>query len=114
MTYFILRAIPPEDWPWSSAKNHAQGRRTRLDPLADMQALKVVVRNWREMLRQGLEASELAAEGEAVANVIETRLRTGRPFAAAEWIKRQETQTGRRLQPRKRGPKPKVLNAAGN
>jgi hypothetical protein len=47
------------------------------------------------------------AAGEAVAEVIEARLRTGRPLAAAEWIARQESAAGRRMAPARRGPKPK-------
>ena len=48
------------------------------------------------------------AAGEAVAEAIEARLRTGRPLAAAEWIAQQESATGRRMAPAKRGPKPKA------
>lgn len=101
-----------EDWPWSSAKSHARGRRTRLDPLTDMEALKGVVRNWRAMLRHGLEAGDVTVEGETVTNAIEARLRTGRPFAAEQWIEGQELAIGKRLRPMKPGPKPKK-EAAG-
>ena len=103
-----------EDWPWSSARSHAQGRATRLDPLTDMAALKDAAPNWRAMLRHGLEAGGADAGGEAIAEAIEARLRTGRPLAAREWIERQEAAIGRRLGPRKRGPKPKAGIAHGN
>ena len=53
------------------------------------------------------EAGEAGEEGEAVAEVIEARLRTGRPLAAAEWIARHEAELGRQLMPAKRGPKPR-------
>ena len=97
-----------EDWRWSSAKSHAQGRRAQLDPLTDLAALEGAVKNWRGMLRHGLEAGGVDAEGERVAETIEARLRTGRPLAAADWIERQEARVGRPLRPAKRGPKPKA------
>lgn len=34
-----------QDWAWSSAKSHARGRRTQLDPLTDMEAMAEVVPN---------------------------------------------------------------------
>jgi len=102
------------DWPWSSAKSHTQGRRTRFDPLTDMAALTDAVPNWRAMLRHGLEAGGVDAQGEAVADAIEARLRTGRPHAAEEWIARQERATGVRLRPQKRGPKAEEMKSDGN
>lgn len=96
-----------EDWPWSSAQSHIAGRRTALDPLTDIAALANIAPNWRAILRHGLEAGEAEAEGEAVAEAIEARLRTGRPLAAAEWIARQEAAHERPMAPQKRGPKPK-------
>lgn len=96
-----------QDWVWSSAKSHAQGRRTRLDPLTDMAALQGAVQNWRAMLRHGLEAGGIGPEGEAMANAIEARLGTGRPLASDEWIAAYERSTGRRMQRAKPGPKPK-------
>ncbi len=97
-----------EDWAWSSAKNHAQGRRTRLDPLTDMDALRGAVRNWRAMLKHGLDAGGVDEIGETAAETIESRLRTGRPLATEEWIAAQEKAIGRSLKPAKRGPKPKL------
>ena len=47
------------------------------------------------MLRHGLDASDVGPEGEAVADAIEARLRTGRPLAAEEWIARHEASLGR-------------------
>ena len=51
------------------------------------------------MLRLGLAAGGVGAEGEAVAEAIEARLSTGRPLAAEEWIARQEAATGRTMAP---------------
>jgi len=58
------------------------------------------------MLRHGLEAGDLGAEGEAVAEAIEARLRTGRPLGATEWIAAQEAATGVAMQRARPGPKP--------
>jgi len=60
------------------------------------------------MLRQGLEASDLGAEGEKVAQEIEARLRTGRPLAAEAWITEHEEALHRKLAPARRGRKPKT------
>ena len=50
----------------------------------------------------------MEAEGEAVADAIEARLRTGRPMGGAEWIGELEDRQGRPLAPQRRGPKPTV------
>lgn len=94
-----------EEWKWSSAKSHVQGRRLRIDPLTDLAWPGAAVPNWRTMLRHGLEAGGIGEAGEAVAAAIEARLRTGRPLAAEEWIERQEAAIGVRMRPAKRGPK---------
>lgn len=100
-----------EDWRWSSARSHVAGRRVADDPLTDVAALGRHVPNWRAMLRHGLEAGDVGAEGEAVADMIEARLRTGRPLAADKWVETQEKATGRSLRPGKPGPKPKGTDA---
>ena len=96
-----------EDWPWSSARSHIAGKRVKGDPLTDGPALARHVRNWRAMLRHGAELGDADAAGEALAEQIEARLRTGRPLAPDEWIAEQEMALGRPLKPKKRGPKPK-------
>ena len=96
-----------EDWRWSSARSHVEGRRTKHDPLTDVAALADHAPKWRAMLRHGLEAGEVGSDGEKLAEAIEARLRTGRPLGTEAWIARQETALGRRLAPGKRGPKPK-------
>ena len=98
-----------QDWRWSSARSHVSGRRMSGDPLTNVAALGVHVRNWKAMLRHGLEASDLGAEGEAAAAAIEARLRTGRPLAAEEWIAQQEAALDRQLAPARRGRKPKAM-----
>lgn len=99
-----------EDWRWSSARSHGTGRRVADDPLTDVAALGRHVRNWRAMLHHGLEAGDVGAGGEAVADMIEARLRTGRPLAADAWIEEQEKAAGRPLRPAKPGPKPKRIS----
>ena len=93
-------------WRWSSARSHLAGKRVAGDPLTDVAALGDHVRNWRAMLRHGLEASALGAAGEVVAEAIEARLRTGRPLAAADWIAAQEAALARPLAAQRAGRKP--------
>lgn len=98
-------AAEARDWPWSSARSHVAGKRVSGDPLTDVPALGKHVRNWRALLRHGAEGSDVGPEGEAVADAIEARLRTGRPLGVAEWIAEQEKLAGRPLAPRKPGRK---------
>lgn len=102
-----------EDWCWSSARSHVASKRAVDDPLTDVAALGRHVRNWRALLKHGLEASDLGPEGEAAAEAIEARLRTGRPLAEAEWIAGHEAATGRALAPRKPGRKKAARDAGG-
>jgi len=92
-----------EDWRWSSAKSHLAGKPTKHDPLTDVAALAAHVPNWKAMLRHGVEAGGIGAEGEDVAAAIEARLRTGRPLAVDEWIARQEAAMARKLAPQRPG-----------
>lgn len=94
-----------EDWRWSSARSHLSGRRVAGDPLTDVAALGCHVRNWRALLRRGLEAGDLGPEGEAAALAIEARLRTGRPLAEADWIEGQERALRRPLGAQRPGRK---------
>ena len=97
-----------EDWPWSSARSHIAGKRAAGDPLTDVAALGKHVRNWRALLRHGAELGDADQAGEALAEAIEARLRTGRPLGVEDWIARQEHALGRELLPQKPGPKPKA------
>jgi putative transposase len=90
-----------EDWRWSSARSHIAGKRVADDPLTDVAALGKHVRNWRALLRLGIDAAGDPADVEA----IEGRMRTGRPLAAPEWIAEAETVMARKLAPAKRGRK---------
>ncbi|HEY1606005.1 MAG TPA: transposase [Allosphingosinicella sp.] len=90
-----------EDWLWSSARAHVTGKP---DGLTDLGALAGVHRNWRAMLRRGLEAGDLPPEAETA---IETHQRTGRPWGGAGFIEKMEGETGRKLKKQKPGPKPR-------
>lgn len=96
-----------QDWPWSSARSHIAGKRVTRDPLTDVSALGEHVRNWRALLRLGVGNADLEPEGEAMAEAIEARLRTGHPLAAEQWMAEQEKLTGRALRRQRPGPKPK-------
>jgi putative transposase len=93
-----------EEWPWSSARAHVAGRK---DGLTDLTALAGLHRNWRAMLRHGLEAGDLGDEEE---EAIERQLRTGRPRGGEAFVEALEQRTGRALKRRKPGRKPREGN----
>lgn len=100
-TKLVKRA---EDWRWSSARAHISGKG---DGLTDLTALAGVHRNWRAMLRHGLEAGDVPAEDAAA---IEVHQRTGRPWGDAAFVASLEQATGRTLAKQKPGPKPRSQN----
>ena len=92
----------PADWPWSSTKAHIARLSTRH---VDVEPA---------LSRLGDFAAFVAGEpGDQTlwADILKAEL-IGRPVGAEAWIRRLETQLGRDLSPRKRGPKPKA--AANN
>lgn len=101
-----------EDYSWSSARSHVAGKRADGDPLTDVEALRSAAPNWKAMLRHGPDAGGVSQEGGDMAEIIETRLKTGRPVAAEDWIAAQEERVGRRLRPHKPGPKVGVKEMA--
>ena len=92
-----------EDWRWSSAAAHVTGK---ADGLTDLAGTAGLHRNWRAMLRHGLEAGDVSAAEEAA---IEARIRTGRPLGDEGFVERLEEASGRGLKPGKRGPKAKAI-----
>jgi len=98
-----------EDWRWSSARSHIAGRRVADDPLTDVAAMGRHVPNWRAMLRYGAEFAGTDPAGEAMAEAIEARLRSGRPLGGPAWIAAHETAQGRPLAPQRRGPRIRTL-----
>ena len=96
-------AARAEDWPWSSARAHVTGK---ADGLSDLPAMAGVHRNWRAMLRAGLQAADLAPE-EAAA--FEAHARTGRPLGDEAFVADLEARTGRKLAKRKPGRRQKPV-----
>ena len=84
------------------------------DRLTDVAAVGRHVRNWRALLRFGIEWSDVGEAAEAMAAAIEARLRTGRPLAAEQWIERQEVTLARPLAPQRRGPKKRPGEPSAN
>lgn len=85
-------AIRAEDWRWSSAKAHVCGID---DGLTDRMGLDTRGLDWsRELTSRDMETS-----------IFEAHARTGRPLGDTAFLKRLEDETGRALQPRKRGRK---------
>ena len=92
-----------EDWRWSSARAHVTGEP---DGLTDCDVLAGIYRNWRALLRHGLELGDLADQEIAA---IEAHVRTGRPRGGEAFMTSLEAITGRSLKRRKPGRKPKSL-----
>ena len=83
------------DWPYSSARAHLSGKS---DGIVDIGPLKKRISDWKEYLNLPLD-TELAAAFEAHAS-------TGRPLGEREFIEELERQTGRKLMPKRSGPRP--------
>ena len=94
-------AARAEDWPWSSARAHVSGK---ADGLTDLAALAGVHRNWRAMLRHGLEGAILRQKPKRKSSP--TSAPGGRRRDEA-FIERLEAMSGRRLKRKRPGPKPK-------
>jgi putative transposase len=71
--------------------------------LTEFSVLGQHVRNWRALLKLGLDAMDDLAK----VDQIEARIRTGRPPASPEWIAEAEAAMDRTMGPQKRGPKAK-------
>lgn len=85
----------PEQWRWSSASAHLQGRDDRLVSVRPMLQL---IHDWKAYLAQEGDAMQIAT--------IQQHLRTGRPLGATEFIEQIEKKLGRMLKRLKPGPKP--------
>src|SRR3569623_1896464 len=90
-----------EDWPWSSARSHVTGTP---DGLTDPKGLAGIHRNWRAMLRLGLESGDLSAE--AIAAIVSDQSSV-RPWGDEPFIERLEELPGRRLKRQNAGTRPK-------
>jgi putative transposase len=86
----------PEDWPWSSARAHLDGRD---DGLAAAAPLLERYGDWRAFLDGGIEDADL--------ETMRRHERTGRPLGADGFVEGLEQATGRALKQRKPGRKKK-------
>ena len=88
------------DFPWSSARDHA-GLRTDL-MLAPMRPFPGPIGDWAAWLRTGLDDQTVKR--------LRTNTTSGRPTGSDDFLETLEARLGRRLRPRKRGPR----NEGGN
>ncbi len=90
-------AARPQDWPWSSARAHLEGR---ADPLPRSSPLARMLPDWAGFLAAGIDKED--------AGRLSAGERTGRPVGSAAFVADLAQRTGRPLLPRKRGPKPRA------
>ena len=81
-----------EDYPWSSARYHVDGR---VDRLVELSPVRGMVMDWSQFLRGDEARRELGT--------IRRHLRTGRPWGTELWLRKMEKRLGRRLLPRTGG-----------
>jgi len=86
----------PEDWAWSSARAHLDGRD---DALVRAAPLTTRYPDWRGYLKQDLDAATL--------NTLRQHGRNGRPLGSAEFVAKLESELGRRIGTGRRGRPPK-------
>ena len=93
-----LLAACPEEYPWSSARAHLTGEREKPQVL-DRQFWETFggVEGWRQMHQ--------TAEDARISHLLRRCTYAGRPFGAAEFVDRMESQFGRKW----RRPKLAVL-----
>ena len=84
----------PEDYRWSSAKNHLQGKE---NILVKAEPLKSIVKDWQELFKTNLTKKEKER--------IQGHERTGRPLGDNGFLCRLEKMTNRILIKQKPGPK---------
>lgn len=88
----------PEQYRWSSARAHLEGRD---DSLVKVAPLLEMVGNWQKYLAQASIENE--------DRLIHTHERSGRPLGDHEFVSKLERILGRDLAKKKIGPKPKAL-----
>jgi putative transposase len=90
----------PEKWPWSSAAAHISGQ---ADNFVNCRALLDLLKeDWKSFLMKAIDTETI--------ETLRKHERTGRPIGDDDFIGRMEKITGRRIKPRKPGPKLKTLN----
>jgi putative transposase len=85
----------PQEYPWSSARAHLDGRDDRL---VQVEPMLSAVGDWSEYLAQ--------SEQEAEISQLRRHAKTGRPLGSPEFTASLEPLVGRILRKRKPGPKP--------
>jgi putative transposase len=90
-------AARAENWPWSSAPAHAEGRSDSI--LSATRPFPGAVADWAAWLNEGLIEEDM--------DRIRRHTRTSRPLGEPAFLDRLEHLIGRILRPLKRGPKPK-------
>ena len=88
-------AARADDWPWSSARAHLEGRDDGLVTVAPLLERET---DWRAFLSQGLSEDEHQA--------LRAGERTGRPLGSDAFVAALERDLGRPLARRKPGPRP--------
>ena len=83
----------PEDYPWSSARAHMEGRD---DSLVKVAPLLEIVGDWRTFL-------DVPATDDP--DLLRRHERTGRPLGGETFVERLEAELKRNLRPQKPGPK---------
>ena len=84
----------PEEWRWSSVRAHFRGIN---DNLVNVAPMRERISDWRYYLSRDNTAKSLEN--------LRKHTRTGRPAGGPVFIEKLENLTGRRLRPRKPGPK---------
>jgi putative transposase len=91
-------AKAPDLWPWSSVSAHLAGRDDALVSVAPV----------LERVGRFADLLELSPHEQARLAAFEADGGAGRPLGSPAFIEKAERLLGRRLQPRRRGPKPKA------
>jgi putative transposase len=88
-------AARAQDWRWSSARAHLNGKD---DGLVKAAPLRKRVKDWRAFLGEGLD--------DAARDALRASERTGRPLGSQGFVRQLEKQLKRTLRRRKPGPRP--------
>jgi putative transposase len=89
----------PQDWAWSSARAHLDGRDDGTVVVEPMLSRVPDWPSWGAFLAE--------SQTEEAIDQLRQHSRTGRPMGDTSWVADLEQQVGRRLGPKKRGPKPR-------
>lgn len=88
----------PQDWPWSSAAPHMEGKDDILVNVVPL--LKMVNTPWGSFLARDVQEKEI--------ELFRKHERTGRPLGENSFLGKMESLLGRKIKPGKPGPKKKT------